>query len=368
MKSLLISASALVLAATPASAASGDVCQTAAARIRTLPAAAYDPSSDLTPGPIERLADNRASGVVIDASNPLTADQVQALDATLKSRFNTPAAILTAVDGLDPAEADNVWLRRLGASDVYAVETMAGTMDCEGFVFFDAPAGKAATAVATPPELTAIGDDGASFCVTAEGFPGQVGATPVFIAEGWDSVAPVYDIDIAAWGGGAWAKPCSLHVVFRSSYRVDKVDCSGGVCAQLPAAALAMAERREAQIVAHGSAQDAPPTFAWGPALSAAARARVATLTPLIGDPPTLDVSSVTGDTSHGFAEDTVIFPVVLAGQAYAAVLSHGGIGWRIYPDFVLSLYDLKAGAAERVASVHVVREVGPVQSIRVAN
>jgi hypothetical protein len=293
---------------------------------------------------------------------------VQALDATLKSRFNTPPAVLTAVDGLDPAEADTVWLRRLGASDVYAVETVAGTMDCEGFVFFDAPGGKAATAVATPPQLTAVGDDGASFCATAEGMPGQVGTTPVFIAEGWDSVAPVYDIDVAAWRGGAWARPCSLNVLFRSSYRIDKVDCHGGVCAQLPAAAVAMAERRETQIVAHGSAQDAPTTFAWGPPVSAAARAKVATLTPLIGDPNTLEVSNVTGDTSHGFGDDTVIFPVVLAGQAYAAVLSHGGIGWRIYPDFVLSLYDLNAGAAQRIASVHIVREVGTVQSIRVTD
>jgi hypothetical protein len=368
MKSLMIGASALVLAATPAFAASGDVCQIVAAKVRALPAVAYDPSSDLTEGPIQQLADNRASGVVIDASSPLSSDQVQALGATLKSRFKPPTAVLTAVDGLDPAEADNVWLRRLGASDVYAVETMAGTMDCEGFVFFDAPSGKPAKAVPTPPERTAIGDDGASFCATAEGLPGRVGTTPVFIAEGWDSVAPVYDIDIAAWRGGAWAKPCSLHVVFRSSYRVDKVDCHGGVCAQLPAAAVAMAERREAQIVAHGSAQDAPTTFAWGPALSAAARAKADTLTPLIGDPPTLDVSSVTGDTSHGFADDTVIFPVVLAGQAYAAVLSHGGIGWRIYPDFVLSLYDLNAGAAQRIASVHIVREVGTVQSIRVTD
>jgi hypothetical protein len=368
MKGLLISASVLALAATPALAASGSVCQTVAAKLRALPASAYDPSSDLIEAPIERLADNHASGVVIDASGPLTADQVQALDATLKSRFNAPAAVLTAVDALDPGEADSVWLRRLGASDAYAVETMAGTMDCEGFAFFDAPSGgKPAKAVAAPPQRTAVGDGG-SFCVSAEGLPGQVATTPVFIAEGWDSVAPVYDIDIAAWRAGAWEMPCSLHVVFRSSYRVDKVDCQGGVCTQLPAAALAMAERREAQIVAHGAAEDAPTTFAWGPALSAAERATVATLTPLIGDPPTLDVSSVTGDTEHGFADDTVIFPAVLAGEAYAAVLSHGGVGWRIYPDFVLSLYDLKAGAAERIASVHVVREVGAAQSIRVTN
>jgi hypothetical protein len=368
MKSLVITASTLALAATPTLAASGSVCQTLAADLSALPAAAYDPSSDLIEAPIERLADNHASGVVVDASAALTSDQVQALDATLKSRFDAPAAVVTAVDSLDPAEADEVWLRRLGASNVYAVETDAGTMDCEGFAFFAATAGKAAKAVATPPERTVVGDNGASFCASAEGLPGAVGTTPVFIAEGWDSVTPVYDIDVAAWGGGAWAKPCSLHVLFRSSYRVDKVDCSGGVCAQLPAAALAMAEARQVQIVAHGAAEEAPATFAWGPAPSAAARAKVATLTPLIGDPPTLDVSSVTGDTSHGFADDVVIFPVVIAGQSYAAVLSHGGVGWRIYPDFVLSLYDLKAGAAERIASVHIVREVGTVQSVTVAN
>jgi hypothetical protein len=34
----------------------------------------------------------------------------------------------------------------------------------------------------------------------------------------------------------------------------------------------------------------------------------------------------------------------------------------------VLSLYDFKAGAAERIASVHIVREVGRVQSVGVKN
>jgi hypothetical protein len=370
MKTLLVCASALALAATPALAASGTVCQTVATQLRSLPAAAYDPSSDLISNPIERLANNHASGLVIDGSSALASGQVQALDATLKSRFRAPGAVTAAVDALDTAEADTVWIRRLGGSDVYAVETMAGTMDCEDFAFFDAPAGKSAKVIAAPPQIAAATDDVGSFCVTAEGLLGQVGATPVFIDQGWDSVTPVYELTFAAWRGGAWTKPCSLRALFRSSYRVDKVDCHGGVCAQLPAAALAMAVQRQAQIVAHGAggAEDAPATFTWGPALSAAGRAKAATLTPLIDDPPTLDLSSVTGDSGHGFGDDTVIFPVVIAGETYVAVLSHGGIGWRIYPDFVLSLYDLKAGAAERTASVHIVREVGAVQSISIKN
>jgi hypothetical protein len=368
VRRLLLGASALAIAATPAFAASGTVCQTVATQLRALPAAAYDPSSDLIDSPIERLAANHVSGVVIDGSSALTSDQVQALDATLKSRFNAPAAVLTAVDALDPSEADTVWIRRLGVSNTYAVETMAGTMDCEDFAFIEASPGRPGKLAPAPPQLVAARNDVGSFCVTAEGLLGQVGATPVFIDQGWDSVAPVYDLAFAAWRGSAWTKPCSLHVVFRSSYRVDKVDCHGGVCAQLPAAALAMAVQRQAQIVAHGAAQDAPVTFAWGPPLSAAGRTKAQTLTPLIEDPPTLDVSSVVGDTSHGFADDAVIFPVVIAGQTLVAVLSHGGVGWRIYPDFVLSLYDLNAGAAERIASVHIVREVGPVQTISVKN
>ena len=142
MKTLLLGASALAVVATPALAAAGTVCQTVAAQLRALPAAAYDPSSDLIDSPIERLAANHASGLVIDGSSALTSDQVQALDATLKSRFNAPAAVLTAADGLDPGEADTVWIRKLGASNAYAVETMAGTMDCEDFAFFQASPGQ----------------------------------------------------------------------------------------------------------------------------------------------------------------------------------------------------------------------------------
>ena len=367
MKSLLI-VPALAAAATPALAAPASICQAVAAQIRALPAAPYDASSDLIAPPIERLAGAHGSGVSLDNSQPLSADQVKALDATLKSRFAASGAVLSAVDALDASDADNAWLRRLGGSDAYAVETEAGTMDCETFAFFRARAGAAAAAIPPPPQTTAIGDDGSNFCVTAEGLAGQVRATPVFIEQGWDSVTPVYDIDIAAWTGAAWAMPCSLRVTFRSSYRVAATACAGSVCRALAAAAIAMASAREAQIVAHGAAQEAPASFAWGPAVPAAGKAKVDQLTPLIGDPPTLDVSNVTGDTQHGFGDDAVIFPVVLAGETYAAVLSHGGIGWRIYPDFVLALYDLKAGAAERIATVHIVRDVGAVQAIKISN
>jgi hypothetical protein len=368
MKTLMIGAASLVLTATPALSSDESVCRSVAAQIKALPAAPFDASSDLIEPPIQRLADDHGSGVALDASAPLTGDRAQALDAALKSRFGASAAVLSAVDALDAGDANSVWLRRLGASDLHAVEAMAGTMDCQNFVFFEAAPGKSARLVSAPPQRSAIGDSGSSFCTTAEGLAGRIGSTPVFIEQGWDSVAPVYDIDIAAWRGSAWAKPCSLHVVFRSTYRVAATNCHGDACAALPAASVAIAVAREAQIVARGAAQEAPPTFAWGPAVPAAGRAKVEQLKELIGVPPNLDVSIVTGDTQHGFADDAVTFPVMLGGQAYAAVLSHGGIGWRIYPDFVLSLYDLKDGAAERIASVHIVREVGPAQSLKVAN
>jgi hypothetical protein len=363
MKRLLATAAAIWLAASPALAATDAVCQAVAAGARSLAPAPYDASSDLIAPPLQRIAAERGSTLSLDQSDALTSDQVGALAATLTRRFQASPAVLKAVDGLDPGDG-SVWLRRLGGANVYAVEVMAGTMDCEDFAFFATPPGKSAKLVAAPPQLAAARNDVGSFCATAEGLLGAVGKTPVFIDQGWDPIEPTYVIAIAAWRGSGWAKPCVLRVAFRSSYRVAGVDCHGAVCAALPAAAADMAARREAQIQRQSVGGNPPAAFVWGPALSAADRARVEQAAALIGSPSTLDPPSVASASQHGFGDDAVVFPAVIGGQAYAAVLSHGSIGWRVYPDFLLALYDLKADAAERVATVEIAREVGPVQSI----
>jgi hypothetical protein len=194
-----------------------------------------------------------------------------------------------------------------------------------------------------------------------------VDSTPVFIDQGWDPIEPTYRIVVSAWLGGAWAKPCTLQVVLQSSYRVAGIDCHGAVCAQLPATAVAIAQAREAQIQHDSVGGNPPDTFAWGASPSAAARAEVEQINGLLGQPRALDSMSVASASQHGFGDDAVVFPVVLGGQSYAAVLGHGSVGWRVYPDFLLALYDLKAGQAELVASVDIAREVGPAQSIKIA-
>ncbi len=365
MKRLMISAAALWLAATPVSAADDGVCRSVAAGLRTLPAAPYDPASDLIDGPIQRLAAAHGGGLVIDQSAELTSDQVRALPATLKSRFRATAAVLRAVDDLSPGSGA-VWLLRMGGGNVYAVEVTAGTMDCESFAFFEASPGKTAKIIAQPPQLAAETDDAGAFCVTDEGLLGRVGPTPVFIEQGWDPTDPDYQLVLAAWRG-AWAKPCKLRVIFRSSYRVDGFDCHGSACGELPQAAVAMAAARQALVRRDSAGGNPPETFAWGPAASTAARAKVARLKDLIGEPAATGAPGVAGDTQHGFGDDSVVFPLVLGEETYAAVLGHGSVGWRIYPDFLLALYDLKGGAADRVASVHIVRDVGPAQSIKLS-
>jgi len=129
MKQILIGATALSLVATPVLAAGDAACRSVATAMRSLSAAPYDPSSDLIAGPMQRLAAKRGAGVSLDLSKGLTAEQVQVLPATLKSRFGASAAVLKAVDDLDP-DSGAVSLLRMGGSDVYAVEVTAGTMDC----------------------------------------------------------------------------------------------------------------------------------------------------------------------------------------------------------------------------------------------
>ena len=352
-----------LVALSPALAATDPACQTTAAAIRALSPPVAEPTSDEVESPVERAAAAPHSAIVISNAGALTADVVAGLDATLTREFHAPADLLKAVDGLEPGDADQVWLRSAG--DLRMIETVAGTADCSSFVFFTARAGRSALAPDAPQVKAAEDEDGSmSFCTTAAGRLGQIGASTVFIDEGWDPTDPAYQISIATWRDGRWTTPCKLSVRYPRRYAVGEFHCDGAACGPLRTAAPQLAEARQAQTLR--AADESPPaTFAWGPALTRLERAQFARIKAALDDAgeqidlPTLGKAA---ETQHGFGDDAVTFPLKLGGHVYAAVVGHGRIGWRLFPDYLLALYDVQDGKLEPIAgTVIALQVVGPV-------
>jgi hypothetical protein len=363
LRTTLTGVSLALVALSPAVAATDPACQTTAAAIRALSPPVAEPTSDEVESPIERAAAAPHAAVTLSEPQALTADAIAGLDATLTRDFHAPADLLKAVDGLDPAQADEVWLRSAG--DLRMIETEAGTADCSSFVFFTASAGRSALAPDAPQVKAAEDEDGSmSFCTTAAGRLGQIGASPVFIDEGWDPTDPAYEISITTWRNGGWTTPCKLSVRYVRRYVVGEFHCDGSACGPLRTAAPQLAEARQAQTLR--AVDESPPaTFAWGPAITAADRAQFGRIKAALDDAgeqldlPTLGKAA---ETQHGFGDDAVTFPLELGGHVYAAVLGHGRIGWRLFPDYLLALYDVKDGKLATIAGTVIALQVaGPV-------
>jgi hypothetical protein len=358
------------LSAAPCLAAGArPLCEGVATHLRALPAA----DTDLAP--VGRLAAAPNPYVQLDDAKQLTVDAVTALPAMLQQQYHAAPEVLVAVAALQPEQADEVWLHGMGASSVHAIEVQAGTLDCSDFVFFAAPAGAAGRLIANPPQYQSRIDSGQepySFCYNDQGILGAVGGQPAFIEQIAARTAPDYQIIVSAWsdpasGKGTWDKPCEVDVRYKPAYAVGEIHCRGAACKALPAAAVDMASRREAQSPPF-SDDNLPANFAWGPKPSAAAVARFNQIAALIGPAQGVPVPTLgaKGAMDESFGDDSVIFPVELAGQTYAAVLSHQWIGWRTFPTYLLGLYDEKAGAPEPVAGLKIDQRQGGVASIRV--
>jgi hypothetical protein len=348
-------AAAIVLSVSPCLGASADpLCEGVATQLRALPAV----DTDLAP--MERL----------DDAKQLTADAVTALPTTLQQRYRAAPEVLATVAALQPGLADEVWLHGMGASSVHAIEVQAGTLDCSDFASFEAPAGAAGRLIVNPPQYQSRIDSGQepySFCDNDQGILGAVGGQPAFIEEIAARTAPDYQIIVSAWGDATWTKPCEVDVRYKPVYAVSEIHCQGPACKALPAAALDMAARREAQSLPF-SDDNLPANFAWGPKPSAAGLARFNQIAALLGPAQGVPVPTLgaKGATDESFGDDSVIYPVELAGQTYAAVLSHQWIGWRTFPMYLLGLYDEKAGALEPVAGLKIDQRQGAAVSVQV--
>jgi hypothetical protein len=358
---------ALSLGAHAGVAATADpLCTGLAAHVRALPAPAKD--LQLWNGPMQRLAAQPNGYVRLDQSAELfkggdAATAGKALRARFEQQFRAPALVLAALDRMDLASGGMAWLRRLGSSSLHAVELTQGSMDCSSFLIVDAPAGVPASLVDDPPQVSQGPDGG--FCGADQGLFGQIGGAPVFVEQSWPSTDPDYDIAASAYRSGRWTAPCEVKVSYRRVYHVATRHCASDLCSALATAAADVAASRDKQLLTSGD-NDAPP-FHWGAPAHAAALDKVAKIEAAMG-PASGSPLPILGDKGDAvaFGDDAVVFPLQLGGETYAGVLGHRSIGWRVFPDFLLAVYDLKDGKAEPIAGLVIGQSQGALASVSV--
>ncbi len=365
---VVIGSAILALLARDAEAAANsmELCRAVSARI---PSLRPDPPNRWLRGPIERLAKAQPGFVRLDDIEPdynqteLKAQaEVDASLARLRAIPGYPRDLSDDNLGLE----DRVRLRRLENTSVRAFEYFhTGTMNCSDFYFF-AERGAKVRALPAPLDVLArltTDEQPSGYCVTDHGALGLIGGAPAFVTEAQDSSNYTYSLSISAWDGRRWLKPCAIEVKYRKAYRVEKLHCQGATCQPLRRVAFRLADALQA----HEDGPRSRDDFLW-PETPRDTAMRVEALRKQVrsfGGGPLPDIPEVHYDIAEEMGDSREVFPLRLAGHDYVAMLGHQGSGWRVYPDFVLLLYDRVDGKARIVASLKLESRQGALASIR---
>jgi hypothetical protein len=357
-KSLRLTLAALALA--PASlglaeTGSTDLCRAVAERL-----AKDEPSPIIWPVP--RLASLPDPVLSIDqgAYPDFASDtEREATRAAWAKRFAGDAELARTFK--ERFASDAFVLRRLGATNVRALENDQGTMHCTDQMFFSQTKGKIQPVPPPPQYQSLLDSQPVALCNTDIPWLGVVAGTPAFIEQAWRSTDYDYDISIAAWRQGRWSKPCRLSIRYAHVYSLSGVDCGLGkaACHALDDAAPKLAEQQQRRLADEKTRE--ATDFTWSP-VAPGDRDRITTLARLVG-PRSASAPPATRKEDQQTAEalgfDRMSFPLNLDGRLYLGVIGRQTIGWREFPGFVLVVYDLEHGALKSVASLAIDSQQG---------
>jgi uncharacterized protein len=297
--------------------------------------------------PIRGLAAAGDGFVRIDEGDPMRSrDEIA---ETPRTDFHASPELLDVLEGMS---GEGWWLPRLGHTSIYAVKSVAGTMNCSRFLFFATPPGSLAASTKGPSIVEEA--DESAFCWKTVAWLGEVAGQPAFLTES-DGDANSY-ITIAPRLGDSWTEACSLTVTFAANFEVTGTYCGVTAdCGALTGLAKSIAMQFDQDPKNWPPARGLPdrPEFAAKMAemrqLAEAAGWNITV--PTFGEEPDTDYAS--------FGPDSVLFPINLKDQSYLARLGHGSRGWRESPDYLLAIYRLGDGALEPVAGFHIAKTRG---------
>lgn len=266
-----------------------------------------------------------------------------ALETELSERPDLRDAI-----GADPARA--VGVERLPGTELYKVDSVQGSANCQSTAFIEAVPGSPPRRIETPFGMT----DQEIPCWTQTGDFGQVSGQPVFLVHGAETDHGLDErYRIAPWTGKAWGPSCQLRLEFRKTFRLAGQFCADAAsCAAGRKVALDVARAYETSRSAGTGLAAAP--FLSGRQPGAAILAAVASVHEPVfptfaAEPRTLDVFRT------GYANvEIASFPLYLGGRWLVGVAGHAGVGWRESRLTLLSLFVPGADGLTPVAGFQV--------------
>ena len=186
---------AAMLAAAPV-LANASVCDRLADFARKLPATSWAAGDEAL-----------APALVFDHARPTShkPPQVTPLEAALARRKDVRDAL--------SADDYEVFVDHLMGTDLYALSTVQGTLDCQTTVLVRATAGPSAKIIDGPSS-----GDGEICWRTSESL-GRAFGQPVHAVH--DMVAPTAQtatLSLTPWNGASWGKTCTLELTFSAAY------------------------------------------------------------------------------------------------------------------------------------------------------
>jgi hypothetical protein len=269
-------------------------------------------------------------------------------------------AVLAAIGPIDayPLSAEH-----LSGADLYMVETIQGTLDCDDPAFAIAKAGGPLSPVADPSSFA--NREPGDLCWNEQGDLGRVSGRPVFLEHGTLSDHTVDDdIVVTPWLGAGWGKPCRVGLRFAKIYRRTARYCGDkAVCD--------VADHLVTKIAAAFNQLDqdsaSPPTFHFGPPAPADVAALAQQPADLTADLPTFGAALPQDQHSYG-GDSPVLFPLKLGAHWYVGAIGRGGVGWRQSGSTLLTVLADRAGTLTPVASFVVAQSAGRLSQVIVDN
>ena len=266
-----------------------------------------------------------------------------ALQARLRDEWRAPPDLLKVI-----VAQGQPTIYRFGTSDLYMSEVVAGTMDCEDDVFFEARSGTAARGVKSP-----LKEEPGLLCYWMTGRAGAVGGVPAFLVQ--DDRDNTVELTVTPWRDGKWQPACGVSLAFANRFEAIERFCAArgesGSCDAFADRALALAR-----------AADETPK----PADGSAPAGTVTPDAPVEPDLPTFGHKVTAKDIqTTSFSEDTVFRRADVDGRRVLARIGHPSIGWRVWRDYLVAFYREDGDKLVPLAGIYVTKtrtELGDVK------
>jgi hypothetical protein len=268
---------------------------------------------------------------------------------------------------------DAVTVSNLPGSDLFAANTVGGTLHCNSTVFFTARAGQASP---VPAPESWENDMGGS-CGKTRSFA-SVDGLPVVIDDDLNAGPSLAStLTLTPWSAGKWQEPCTASFVFSPRFDPAKTfndwaslnkwepnHCGSSGCAAFQRSALDLVRQTQedrAGVEAKRLAMLSEPQRDKYQRLK-----RILAARPAPDNAPTDDKTPKPETAAALTDTHPLLLPMLVGDRVFVASLGHFTIGWRVFADWQVTVETAEADKIHQVARFAIGMTPGPIASVTV--